>query len=704
MADHKRPFAEHEGPMIGTDYPQWSARRIALESAGYVFLAWAALIALNVFAFTDPAARAAATSNLTHVPQILTHLPRNAALVFVLFFTLGAAIAPGDALLRAFRIPARDAFDRIAFGTAAGLVVLTALAYALATLHLLRLEVEIPLLLAGAVASTVSIRRWLREQPLLPDAVRVPRALTIAMWILLGAALYVTLLAALIPEIGFDARYYHLAEAERYAQHGGFYNLLAAERMWPAALPHYHETLYAFAWVLTGAIGAKLIAWGGALAIVLAVVAFARAWFSSTAVGVFAALILLTTPVLAWSATTANNDLAAVPFVLLALHALLVWRGGGSAWALYGAGLIAGMTYGIKPFGAFTVIALGIVVAWTLLSRGTPRAVVAAQLARFAGCALLGLLPALITATWMIGDPIFPLFPGIFPSRYGANAVGEHLSAVIGSRLLAHISPSHILLLPWSMTMDPARYRNLIGPIWLATLPVWLAVPFFSRRFTEVVRPLAVFTVAFTAIVFLSGAEEFRYIATAVTVVALLIGYAVFCLDWRAARALQATVVGAVLVFAVLGNPLVVPLERNSSAPAVMGAEYLNWDYLYGTLPESAIQLQYVPILQYTNSHLDPRTNKIYDGANVQLMNVYSNVELFNGTAYQSPAALNEWSLASPDAFERLRANGCTYVIWPKAQLAQLKAAPVWRHLQFVTEAPSINGPANPDVLLKIVR
>jgi dolichyl-phosphate-mannose-protein mannosyltransferase len=681
------------------DSPHW--RRIAVEAAGYAFLAWAALVAFNVYAFADPAARAAAGGGLSHIAQIITHLPRNFALFFALLFTLGAVIAPGDAVLRLFRLPARDAFDRIAFGTVAGLALLIALAYLLAAVHLLRWEVEATALIAGFVASALAVPRWIKAGSLVPDTVRTSRLLTGIFLAILAVTLYVALLAALTPEVGFDARYYHLVEAERYAQYGGFYDLVASERMWAYAVPHYQETLYAFQWVLFGAVGAKLIAWGGALACVLALVAFSRAWFGSTAVGVVAAAILFASPVITWSATTANTDLASVPFVILAIHALLTWRETGSRWALCAAGVFAGITYGIKPFGAFTVIAIGVVAAFILLSRRTPKKVAITDLMAYAGCAVLALLPALVSSAWLIGDPVYPLATNLFAARYGSTHVTAVLAGIQGGH--GFLNPVNLISLPWTMTVDTLTFRNLLGPIWLTTLPLWVAVPFMVRRHTAVIRSLAGFAIVFWALIFVSGAIEFRYSATAAWVIAVLIAYGLLCLDWRGARTLQAVLVTSVVLFCALDNGLLAGLERNATSQTVMGAPYLNWAYLYEGLPEDSVQLQYVPMLQYTNAHLDAHHDKIYDGVYLEVMNLYSEVPLFNGAGYDGPTGLHEWTLMSPDAYQKLRETGCTYVVVAKATLVPLKTAPVWQHLKFITETPSVNGPTSRDELFKVV-
>ena len=677
-------------------------RRFAVEAAGYVFLAWAAIVAINVYAFGDPAARSAAGSELSHLPQILTHVPHNFALFLAVIFTLVAGIAPGDAVLRLFRLPYRDAFDRIAFGAVAGLGVLTALAYLLATVQMLRWQVEAVLLIVGVAASAMAIRRWIAASPLQPDEVRTPRPLVVVLWILLGLSLYVALLAALTPEVGFDARYYHLTEAERYAQHGGFYDLVGSERMWAYAVPHYEETLYAFAWALFGMIGAKLIAWAGAAATVLGLVAFSRAWFRSTAAGALAATIMFASPVVAWSATTGNNDLAAVPFVILALHALLCWRASGLRANLYAAGAFAGITYGIKPFGAITVVAIGVVAAVILLTRLTPRRAALGDLAGYAGCAVLALLPALVSAQWMIGDPFYPLAANLFSARYGAANVGSTVLANITLKGSGYLNPVHLITLPWALTVDSLTFRNVLGPIWLAMLPLCVVLPFAVKRGAGVVRPLAGFVAVFAAVIVASGAVEFRYAESVLPAIALLIAYGVLCVNWRPARMLQAVMVACLLVFCALGNGLLTPLQRNAQIMGIMGAQYLNWDYIYGGLPDSSIQLQYAPTVQYLNAHLDPHRDKVYDGVKLEVFNVYSEIPLFNGSLYDGPAGTREWTLTSPDAYARLREAGCTYVEVPKETLAALKRSPLWPHLAFVVATPSMNGPATEDELLRV--
>jgi hypothetical protein len=86
--------------------------------------------------------------------------------------------------------------------------------------------------------------------------------------------------------------------------------------------------------------------------------------------------------------------------------------------------------------------------------------------------------------------------------------------------------------------------------------------------------------------------------------------------------------------------------------------------------------------------------------------NSYSNIELYNGSDFASPASQGEWSLSSSDAYDRLRANAIDYVVVFTRDRDDLRASTLWGHLKYVTTAPSgpIDSTGNSSTLLyKIV-
>ena len=311
-------------------------------------------------------------------------------------------------------------------------------------------------------------------------------------------------------------------------------------------------------------------------------------------------------------------------------------------------------------------------------------------------------LPALVSAQWMIGDPFYPLAANLFSARYGAANVGSTVLASITLKGTGYLNPLRLITLPWALTVDSLTFRNVLGPIWLAMLPLCVVLPFTVRRGADAIRPLAGFAAVFAALVVISGAVEFRYAEPALPAVALLIAYGVLCVDWRPAPVLQTVMIACLVIFCALGNGLLTSLQRNAQIMGIAGAQYLNWDYVYGGLPDSAIQLHFAPTVQYLNAHLDPHRDKVYDGVKLEMFNAYSEIPLFNGSMYDGPAGTREWTLTSPDAYARLRETGCTYVVVARESLAALKGASLWRHVAFVVATASMNGPASEDEIFKV--
>jgi hypothetical protein len=154
-----------------------------------------------------------------------------------------------------------------------------------------------------------------------------------------------------------------------------------------------------------------------------------------------------------------------------------------------------------------------------------------------------------------------------------------------------------------------------------------------------------------------------------------------------------------ILFIATLSNaqPLL-NFQKNVEAPHVMGYVVYVWDYLYGGMPEDDVQLRYVPMIQWMNGHLHPRTDRVWSGTADVVFNVYSNVDLYDGVSgWHWPRSLHSfdpvWSLESTDAYERLKALHLNYVLVSQSDVTALKSSLLFPHLREVKSTPPAPGP-----------
>jgi hypothetical protein len=130
----------------------------------------------------------------------------------------------------------------------------------------------------------------------------------------------------------------------------------------------------------------------------------------------------------------------------------------------------------------------------------------------------------------------------------------------------------------------------------------------------------------------------------------------------------------------VMNSWFLLPLQRHSADPGVMGNEFVAWSYLYEGAPETAVQN--IPDLQYVNAHLGPN-DKVYDASKLSQFNLYSDVDLYDGYGGVGPFP-GRWALVSTDALARLRAAHITHVdVWA-GDVPALRRTPLWPHLHQV--------------------
>jgi len=380
------------------------------------------------------------------------------------------------------------------------------------------------------------------------------------------AAVLVFLLLAFIPLVGvwtpptagleWDSLSYHLADPKMYLQAHRLYYL-----PWES---HSNFAFTAEMWYLYGLMEsgvplAKLFHFTCGVGACLAVYAFGARHLSPR-VGLAAAAILASTPLVLWEAGTAYADLAGAFFAALTL--LAVANGMASRderWLRLGA-VLMGLTLSTKAtaLSALALLALALLF-WQMRGQGQawPRAL--GKTAAWCALALVVGSPWYIKSTVYTGNPVYPFYYQIFGGRgfsadlariYDVSNANFGVSyekatkddPATDTKLVR--SPDMAALAPWNLTMyllpgnaapNPAfrAYSDTQIPL-IALSPLLLAAlffPAFIRGAPGIVKALALYALV-SGLLWIATSQQVRY---------LLLWLPVLCLltAWVLVRALE---------------------------------------------------------------------------------------------------------------------------------------------------------------------
>ena len=494
----------------------------------------------------------------------------------ILLALLVVALGVGRRCLRA--VPFTDGLEEGVFATALGLGLLAYVTLALGELGLLRRSVLVGVLVVAA---------WFGRRESVGGVIRLGRG--VGRWaarpvpgevaaVLLGTVLVLAeCVLVLAPAVGGDQTKYQLVYPRLFADAGA---LIATPWSFWGYMQYLVNMLFAAAFVLRGDVLARFVNVGFGVLATLAVYLLGRRCYGRR-VGWWAALLFLSMPFTATLMIRAWVEFALTLYVVLAVLAVLAWRGGGgSAWLALGA-VMGGLAAGTKLMGVLAPSLLGVVVLTTAMRRTGLEAVIRAVVG-FGLVAMLAASPCYLRNAAATGNPIFPFGYGIFGgsnwSAEAARGLDDYYAAYRETHAhkrggSAYGSWIDALRFPWDATMAPYAFENVgrfaydIGPFLLAFAPAVLLL----RRDRQAAI-LAGLALAYGAIVVFGMWAHPRYVHPALSLLLIVTVQAVLTLGGRSVglrRAMLVVLAVTVLGQAVTGLRIVAPLLPDSARVAV---------------------------------------------------------------------------------------------------------------------------------------
>jgi hypothetical protein len=387
-----------------------------------------------------------------------------ADILFGAAFTVAVAVALGALLIARLRL-ALYRWEAALIEFVAGAACLSFLTAILCLLHVARKGV----FQWGGVACIVLALWQARGAPRRKSLPAVSLTWMTLFYLIFSSFFIYFFFNALSPEVSPDGSGYHLANVVRIWRNHGFawdyhsmYSYLSqgTEMLFLVAFAfgrHSAAALVHFAFFCT--LPLLMVCWG--------------LRFGAPKAGLFAALLIFASPVIAKDGVSAYNDLALATLIYAVFYLLQVWDDIKSPNLLILIGLLCGASYGVK-YTAF--LTLPFAIAWVCFS--LRRSVTLRHLLYLAVPALVTLAPWVLRNWFWLGNPFAPFFNSWFPNPYYHAGMER-----IYTEGLRHYSAiKHYWQLPLQLTLRGGLVEGMFGPVFLLAPFGLLALRWKSGR------------------------------------------------------------------------------------------------------------------------------------------------------------------------------------------------------------------------------
>jgi len=440
--------------------------------------------------------------------------------IFLLLIMGLAAWMIGDIILKRIRV-FTGGLENFVFSSAIGWGLIAYFIFAAGILGWLYRLLFVFFTLAAVIFSGVYLRRKIKSKKNQPkhkkERLEVTGAAKYLVYFLLFLLLVLNFAMAFMPEIFYDSLVYHLACPNYYIMHHRIVPMLYNRF---ASFPLLMQMLYLYGLILTNnTILPRLFHFAFAVLSLLAILSFCRRYFNYS-VGVIAAAIFYSIPVVAFNAWTTGIDVAGGFMMFSAVYAAVNWLESGRErkWLVLSA-VFTGFSLSMKYTNIFFVAGLGLTISFFLLKERLSLKTTMTDIFVFSATAFLFFLPWLVKNFCFVKNPVHPFLAKFFGSDvYGNMRISENIQLNYPLRGIFNFLKS-----PWFLTMKGMDSLHYIGPVFLLFIPCL----FFLKRFKKRTSFLIVFSVL-SYILWGAATSKFRYYIPALSSVSILAAYGVW--------------------------------------------------------------------------------------------------------------------------------------------------------------------------------
>lgn len=298
-------------------------------------------------------------------------------------------------------------------------------------------------------------------------------------FLLIAIQVFINLLAALGPELGFDALWYHLTIPRIYLLENRIF-FIPGNLLYYSGLPKLGEMLYlgVLAFV-NSAVLPKLIHFGFGILTMFVIYKIARKFLESD-LSMLSCLIFYSSLVVSWQSTTAYIDLQRTFFEALALLGFINWIESKNFKWLVESGVVLGLAASTKLLAAGSLFIFLILIA---VSNYTQNKRFYWNLLLYLLIVLFVLLPWLVFSYLNTGNPIYPVFSKFYPLTFSYN-IASPISFIkdlwiVFAKASDPISPIYIIVLPFVFLVFRKfdKVLKLVCLYCLLAIFVWYATP-----------------------------------------------------------------------------------------------------------------------------------------------------------------------------------------------------------------------------------